>query len=311
MPSEKSVVKTSKVFTLLCISVIFVCNRGTAFCGSQCGTGGCCPCPGEAQCLGSHANCEEACGLTNGGNYNSGGTAGNPGAALMQGIMNGIIQNMNRPKTAEELEQERQRAIDIQKANEFRQQKINAYLKKQEEEKVQKERTLDKEAQDALAALTPENTTEQKTTDTCHQTINDIIDTIDGFQREAADKNLKFIGKQFGVREELIELSKDPKNKPYEIFKERIEQTRKKVSEYKEDFKRIEKCVTSKNCNLIDLNKKINKEIADWLKDEFNPRSKAARERVEEMRNFLEAFTRKIETSCETALKNQVQCQQH
>lgn len=30
---------------------------------TDCGTSGCCPCPGEAQCLGSASSCEEACGL--------------------------------------------------------------------------------------------------------------------------------------------------------------------------------------------------------------------------------------------------------
>jgi len=30
---------------------------------TDCGTSGCCPCPGEAQCLGSAASCDEACGL--------------------------------------------------------------------------------------------------------------------------------------------------------------------------------------------------------------------------------------------------------
>jgi len=30
---------------------------------NDCGTAGCCPCPGEAQCLGSYASCDEACGL--------------------------------------------------------------------------------------------------------------------------------------------------------------------------------------------------------------------------------------------------------
>lgn len=37
-----------------------------AWCNS-CNSRGCCPCPGEAQCLGSFSSCEEACGLVQGG----------------------------------------------------------------------------------------------------------------------------------------------------------------------------------------------------------------------------------------------------
>jgi len=66
---------------------------------------------------------------------------------FVQGLMN---PTPDRPKTPQEIEQERQQAILRQQAEEARQKKIRDYVEAQKKEKQDKEDALDREAQDSI-----------------------------------------------------------------------------------------------------------------------------------------------------------------
>jgi hypothetical protein len=83
-------------------------------------------------------------------------SSNDPATALGTALGNGLFEMLTapaQPKTAEQIEQERQAELARQKAEEERQQKIKAYEEAQENARRKKEEQLDQEAQASLDLL--------------------------------------------------------------------------------------------------------------------------------------------------------------
>lgn len=113
----------NRLIKLLCLLgfVLYPASFALAWCSGGCD---CCACPGQAQCIGTHSSCEEACGLTT---SRPGSGSGNPGYDY------GAARRTQEAEAAAAAERQRQLAeaerIERERQAEEKRQKEAAFIR--------------------------------------------------------------------------------------------------------------------------------------------------------------------------------------
>ena len=288
--------------------LIFCAENSFAYCT---GRGDCCRCPGQAQDLGSHATCEEACGLTSA----SSGTSGySPGTAIGTIIGTELGKEINKflwgdpEATARQKAEQKAEAtvlIEVQRRSQEERSRM-------EEEKKQRlvEGMMGVEdtpklglmvdgANPELALMSGKN----PEAGNCGGSTYNVSMALHAFHNQAEINGYSFLAKDVGNEVFTKENLKKMGAEEYLAVHDKTKNTISHLQDFSEELRRITTCLNSKNCDLIELNKKINAELGSWLKGHLKQGTKKAIDRVSDARTFLTDYVKRIQTFNEKAMK--------
>lgn len=155
---------------------------------------------------------------------------------------------------------------------------------------------------------TDEPTGGAKAPPVCGSSSLDVSKALQSFQRQAKLKAYTFIAKDMGTQVITKENLEGMKAQDYKEFHEKADKYFERLSDFNEELGKIEACLKLKGCDLIELNKKINNEIGEWLKTQLSQGLQNAIDRVKDAREFLGKFVSQIGLANEKAMNEVATC---
>jgi hypothetical protein len=144
----------------------------------------------------------------------------------------------------------------------------------------------------------------------CGSSSLDVSKSLQNFNTEARQQGLTFLAED--VKGQIL-TEEALKSMRLEDHKALYDRTRKQWQRYQgfsEELKKIEACLTQPGCDLIELNRKINKELSEWLQGQLSAGLQSAISRVEGAQKSLQDFVWRISKSNEKALAAATSCAQ-
>jgi len=237
-----------------------------------------------------------------------------------------------QPKTPEQIEAERQAEIARQQREAERQAKIQTYLNGEAAKQQKKNADLDKEAQDSMSLLDPKPAASVAMSDqdllasdqetyapkVCTEELQGLSDDLNSFANEAQKEGLQLTVNDAlkTTRQSLDSLKSGAADAAasklgvkqytddYKVLKTEVDKIKKDLGYMVE----IKKCVSTKGCSLIELNKKYNEEFKEWLKGLSTQGIHEAADRVDKAAAFYRDYTKRLEQRNEKIMNGAVKC---
>jgi hypothetical protein len=142
----------------------------------------------------------------------------------------------------------------------------------------------------------------------CGSSSLDVSQSLQNFNNEARQQGFTFVVEDVKGQILTEESLKSMGLKDHKALYDRTKKQWQRYQSFSEELKRIEACLTKPGCNLTELNRKINKELGEWLQGQLSAGLQSAISRVESAQQFLQDFVGRIGKSNEKALAAATSC---
>jgi hypothetical protein len=222
----------------------------------------------------------------------------------------------DQPKTAEQIEAERQAEILQQQRAAERQAKIQNYLNNEALKQQQKNAALDKEADDSLTLLDHKPPTmpddellssknDKAEPSTCTAELRGLSNDLNSFAAEARVEGVQFAASDVWKTSSQAagKIGMKQYAEDYKILKGQVT----KVKEQADSISEIKDCI-AKGCSLFELSKKYNREIQEWVKGLGTQSLHDAADRVDKAAAFYRDYTTRLEQHNEKIINGVAKC---
>ena len=253
---------------------------------------------------------------------------GDPATELGHQMGNMLWQKLTTPeppKSAEQIEADRQAELLRQQQEAERQAKIQKYLSDEAAKQQQKNAALDQEAQDSMSLLdhkpAPAATmsddellgapNDRPAPSLCTDELHGLSNDLNAFADEAQKEGVKFavddgfkttrasMGDAAAGKIGMRQYAKD-----YKTLKADVDKVKKQADSIAE----VKKCVDTKGCSLIDLSEKVNRELREWVKSLGTQGLQEAADRVDKAAAFYQDYTKRLEQHNEKITNGAAKC---
>lgn len=138
----------------------------------------------------------------------------------------------------------------------------------------------------------------------------DVSKSLQDFNNAAHQQGLTFLAEDVKGQILTEEALYSMRLKDHKAFYDRTKKQWQRYQSFSEELKQIEACLKKPGCDLIELNRKINKELSEWLQGQLAAGLQSAISRVESAQNFLQDYVGRISKSNEKALAAATSCAQ-
>jgi hypothetical protein len=144
----------------------------------------------------------------------------------------------------------------------------------------------------------------------CGSPSLDVSRSLQDFNNEARQQGFTFLAEDVKGQILTEEALKSMRLEDHKALYDRTRKQWQRYQSFSEELKRIEACLTKPGCDLIELNRKINNELSEWLQGQLSAGLQSAISRVKSAQKSLQDFVWRISKSNEKALAAATSCAQ-